>query len=117
VPIAAPAPPRASTSCPSPRSSKRSPPTACGRDRRPGLVSARRGRCRASRPSHAVTVTHVLVDLAGIRAKKLVAVGFGEYAPIADNKDNAGRARNRRMEIILLPDVDVLTSEAERKPG
>jgi chemotaxis protein MotB len=67
--------------------------------------------------ARAVTVTQVLVDLAGIPAKKLVAAGFGEHAPIADNKDNAGRAKNRRIEIILLPDVDVLTTEAEKKPG
>ncbi|HTM23245.1 MAG TPA: flagellar motor protein MotB [Kofleriaceae bacterium] len=66
--------------------------------------------------ARAVTVTELLVT-AGIPPKNLVAAGYGEFAPISDNKDNASRARNRRIEIILLPDVDVLTSDAEKKPG
>ena len=33
----------------------------------------------------------------------LSAVGYAEWRPIADNEDAAGRARNRRIEILVLP--------------
>ena len=54
--------------------------------------------------ARAVTVTSILVK-AGINPRNLVAAGFGEFAPIASNKSRRGRARNRRIEIVLLPDV------------
>lgn len=38
-----------------------------------------------------------------IDATKMSAVGFGEHRPVGDNTTNAGRARNRRIEIVLLP--------------
>ena len=40
----------------------------------------------------------------GLDARKLEAVGRGEFEPIADNATGAGRARNRRIEIILVPE-------------
>ncbi len=35
----------------------------------------------------------------GVPANRLVAEGFGSRKPVADNHDDAGRARNRRIEI------------------
>jgi outer membrane protein OmpA-like peptidoglycan-associated protein len=35
----------------------------------------------------------------GVPAARLAAEGFGSHRPIADNHDDAGRARNRRIEI------------------
>jgi chemotaxis protein MotB len=40
---------------------------------------------------------------AGIPSERLSAQGFGPYQPIASNTDPAGRARNRRIEIVLVP--------------
>jgi len=40
----------------------------------------------------------------GIDADRLVAVGMGEDFPIASNETDAGRARNRRVDVIVLND-------------
>lgn len=38
----------------------------------------------------------------GVAAERLAAVGYGEKKPIADNKTDAGRAENRRVEFQVL---------------
>ncbi|MEM9056505.1 MAG: OmpA family protein [Pseudomonadota bacterium] len=38
----------------------------------------------------------------GVAAARLDARGYGSQAPIASNRDDAGRARNRRIEITVL---------------
>lgn len=39
----------------------------------------------------------------GVAPKRLEAAGFGEFRPIAPNDSVEGRARNRRIEIVLVP--------------
>ncbi len=57
--------------------------------------------------ARAVNVTQMLVRK-GVRPRSLVAAGYGEFAPVATNKSKAGRQRNRRIEIILEPDLSKL---------
>jgi chemotaxis protein MotB len=44
-----------------------------------------------------------LLQKDGVDPMMLVATGFGEYRPVADNSTPEGRAQNRRMEIVLMP--------------
>lgn len=50
----------------------------------------------------AVAVRDILLG-AGVPANRLSAVGMGEDRPIATNTTAAGRAQNRRVEIIITP--------------
>lgn len=52
--------------------------------------------------ARASNVVRLLIDKAHVPPEKLVAVGYGEYRPIADNSIEAGRAKNRRVDIIVL---------------
>jgi chemotaxis protein MotB len=61
--------------------------------------------------ARAVTVTLELIN-AGVRPTSLSAAGFGQYAPVASNRSEVGRSRNRRIEIILEPDLRKLPLDA-----
>lgn len=51
----------------------------------------------------AEAVRSALVEL-GISSDRITAVGMGEDFPIASNENDEGRARNRRVDVILLND-------------
>ncbi len=53
--------------------------------------------------ARAVNVVRFLAEKASVPPQRLVASGYGEWNPIANNKSPAGRARNRRIEILLTP--------------
>ena len=68
----------------------------------------------------AVKVTELLIDK-GVAAGNLVAAGYGPYDPVASNGTSTGRQRNRRIEIILEPNLkplpgDALLEKATSKP-
>jgi chemotaxis protein MotB len=42
----------------------------------------------------------------GLDATRLHAAGYGETDPVADNTTDAGRQQNRRVELVLMPDVE-----------
>ena len=52
--------------------------------------------------NRAKTVMNDIVD-GGISSTRLSSKGFGEEKPLADNADEAGRAKNRRVELIKKP--------------
>ena len=55
----------------------------------------------AGRATAAVRFLH---EKAGVDPHRLAAVGYGEFHPIADNASSDGRARNRRIGIVVLPE-------------
>ena len=60
--------------------------------------------------SRALTVVHLLTDM-GVNPENISAAGFGEFRPRADNASEEGRQLNRRIEIIMLPNLDILSNE------
>jgi chemotaxis protein MotB len=55
--------------------------------------------------ARAVNVVRFLQEKASVPARRLVAAGYGETHPVASNATPKGRARNRRIEILLIPEL------------
>jgi len=51
----------------------------------------------------ATNVARYLQEKSGINPTLLSATGYGEYKPVASNETEEGKAKNRRIEIVLVP--------------
>jgi chemotaxis protein MotB len=54
--------------------------------------------------ARALAAVHFLTERAGVDPKRVGAVGYGEFRPVADNATPEGRAKNRRIAITILPE-------------
>jgi chemotaxis protein MotB len=57
--------------------------------------------------ARALSVVRVLIE-AGVAETNLSGAGYGEFQPVASNDDRDGRRLNRRIEIVMLPNLDVI---------
>jgi len=57
----------------------------------------------------ATSIVTLLRENEGISPENLTAAGRGEYAPIASNDTREGKAKNRRIEVILTPKLDEIS--------
>lgn len=64
--------------------------------------------------ARATRVVAFLIADGGVAAARLSAAGYGEFRPRAANTSAAGRARNRRVDLVLLNEA---TARAEEPPG
>ena len=55
--------------------------------------------------ARALSVLHYLANDQGIQPERLSAIGYGEYRPVASNETKDGRKQNRRVEIVILPNI------------
>jgi chemotaxis protein MotB len=64
----------------------------------------------------ASSVVQALQNNYGVDPMRLTAGGRGEYNPIADNSTPAGKARNRRTQIIITPKLDQFMELIDKAP-
>ncbi len=71
---------------------------------------------KALSEARANAVVKYLIDKHGIDPGRLTAIGYGEERPIVSNASARGRAKNRRVEIVILPQSSKQSyhEEAER---
>ncbi len=62
----------------------------------------------------ALSVTGALLEQQDVSSDRLQVIGFADSRPVDSNETNAGRARNRRVEIVIRQGVD---EEIVRKLG
>jgi chemotaxis protein MotB len=55
--------------------------------------------------ARATNVLRFLEEKANVPGRRLVAAAYGPWEPISTNKTASGRARNRRIEIVLTPQL------------
>ncbi len=56
----------------------------------------------------ALSVVDILTKNTKIKPERITASGRGMHRPVADNSSDAGKQKNRRIEIILVPKLDSL---------
>ena len=54
--------------------------------------------------ARATSAVRYLSEKAGVDVRRLAAVGYGEFHPVADNSTAEGRARNRRIALVVMPE-------------
>ena len=64
--------------------------------------------------SRAISIVKYLFEQ-GVDERKLSATGYGEFSPLASNDTPEGKQQNRRIEIVLLPELPVLPAAAPSK--
>lgn len=65
----------------------------------------------------ATSIVKILTENQGIDKANITAAGRSEYLPIADNDSAEGKAKNRRTEIIITPDLSELSRLLEERKG
>ncbi|HRS18984.1 MAG TPA: hypothetical protein P5243_05740, partial [Bacteroidales bacterium] len=63
----------------------------------------------------ALAISYILLDNSKINGKRITVAGRGQFSPIDNSNTTAGRAKNRRSEIILTPDLQELYNIIQNK--
>ena len=67
--------------------------------------------------ARAVNVARFLQEKTNVPARRLVATGHGDTQPVASNASPKGRARNRRIEVLLTPVLPAVKKAATAHAG
>jgi len=64
-------------------------------------------------PNYAQSVANYL-NQHGVAANRMSVSGQGSRQPVADNSSEAGRAQNRRVEILINPDQNAINAAKQQ---
>ncbi len=67
--------------------------------------------------ARATAVARYLQDVGEIDPNILIAAGYSQFRPVADNSTVEGRSKNRRIEIALIPLETAAATPAKPAPG
>ncbi len=62
--------------------------------------------------ARALTVLRIMVD-AGLAEDRISAASFGDTKPVASNETAEGKAQNRRIDVVIVPDLSLLPGYEE----
>ena len=57
--------------------------------------------------TRATRIAHIFMDTRAFTPGRLSAAGYAEFHPIADNSTDAGRAENRRVDLVVTPRIRI----------
>lgn len=60
----------------------------------------------------AESVQMYMVNAMRIQSYRLIATGYGETQPVANNETESGRAKNRRIDVVIKPNLQSLEQQA-----
>ena len=55
------------------------------------------------------SIISILAENKAISLENITAAGRGEYSPVDSNDTNEGKAKNRRIEVVLTPKLDEIS--------
>jgi chemotaxis protein MotB len=64
----------------------------------------------------ASSVARILIDKYKVNPSRIIVAGRSQYAPVADNSTEEGRSKNRRIRIVIIPELDQFLKLLETKP-
>jgi len=67
--------------------------------------------------ARATNIARLLLGMNAIRADRLSAAGYAEFHPVAPNEIAEGRAKNRRVDLVVLPRSRINFAETLRAPS
>ena len=59
----------------------------------------------------AESVQLYMVNAMRIQSYRLIATGYGETHPVANNETESGRAKNRRIDVVIKPNLQPLEQQ------
>lgn len=57
--------------------------------------------------ARASTVVVRMTQVDGVNPRRVILIGYGQYHPVASNATPAGRAQNRRVDIVIKPSTKI----------
>ena len=61
--------------------------------------------------ARAESVQQYMINAMRIPSYRLIAIGYGETNPVANNETEAGRAKNRRIDIVIKPNLEQIAQQ------